>query len=188
MSSIGPNSPGTTADDATVGTVSWSNPNNAQASDAVYATALDNAGADQTTHYLKATNYGFTVPSTAIINGIYVRIQRKADSSSSPANVRDSTVKIVKSDGSFGSINKADTITRWPLLENYQSYGSATDLWGETWSASDINNSNFGVATSVVLHTGSSITASIDYISISVYYLSKITGLSSVTGIQSITF
>jgi hypothetical protein len=33
MTSSGPNSPGTMADDATVGTVAWNNPNNAKVSD-----------------------------------------------------------------------------------------------------------------------------------------------------------
>lgn len=41
MATAGPNSPGTTATDNTVGTVSWTNPNNAQVSDNVYASAVD---------------------------------------------------------------------------------------------------------------------------------------------------
>jgi len=41
--SSGPNSPGTMADDATVGTVAWANPDNAKISNDAYATLDDNA-------------------------------------------------------------------------------------------------------------------------------------------------
>lgn len=55
-------SPGTLADDAAVGTVAWSNPSNAASSNDSYATA---SGAGGTTHYLKATNFGFAIPAGA---------------------------------------------------------------------------------------------------------------------------
>ena len=61
-------------------------------------------------------------------------------------SVYDESVKIVKSDGSFGTEDKANKTTRWPSSDTYFSYGGATDLWSETWTPSDINSSNFGVA------------------------------------------
>lgn len=45
MSSSGPNSTGTVTDDATVGTVTWSNPSNATTDDSNYATAALNDSA-----------------------------------------------------------------------------------------------------------------------------------------------
>ncbi|MCK4347863.1 MAG: hypothetical protein KAW47_04525, partial [Thermoplasmatales archaeon] len=58
--------------------------------------------------------------------------------------IKDENVKIVKSDGSIGTTNKANTTT-WTDTEGYVSYGGSGDLWGESWSDTDINNANFGV-------------------------------------------
>ncbi len=60
----------------------------------------------------------------------------------------DAEVKLVKSDGSIGIENKAKTGV-WPSSDEYFSYGASDDLWSETWSASDINDSDFGVVLSV---------------------------------------
>jgi hypothetical protein len=163
MSDTGTTSPGTMANDATVGTVDWSNPNNAKVSDNTYS---NNVGNGTTSHYLKATNFGFTIPVGATINGIYVEIQRKADN----GVVKDNSVKIVKSNGTFGTTDKADTSIFLPNTKTSKFYGSSSDLWGETWAYSDINNSNFGVGFSVVMAATSNWLAQVDYIGITVYY------------------
>lgn len=163
-SSVGPSSPGTTVDDATVGTLAWANPNNAQASDGVFATA-SHAGLT-TSHYLKATNFGFSIPAGATITGILAEIQKQTDTL---GDGKDITVKIVKSDGTLGATNKA-LATAWPTTEAYSSYGSSSDLWGETWASTDINNANFGIVISESSNdTGGSV-ESIDHIRITVYY------------------
>ena len=46
-------------------------------------------------------------------------------------------------------------------------YGGTSALWGETWTAADINASNFGVALSV---TDSADAALVDHMTIKVYY------------------
>lgn len=177
--SSGPFGPSTTVDDATVGTLIWGSPNNAQASDNVYATCTIDAVANS--HYLKATNFGFSVPIGATINGILVEVQKKK---AGTALITDNMVNIVKSNGSFGTTNKADTITAWPTSEAYASYGSSSDLWGETWTSADINNANFGVGISANFTISMSTNASIDYIRTTVYYTPqpRLTILSSVFG------
>lgn len=180
-------SPGTVVDDATVGTVEWSNPDNAKVSDNTYASA--------------DTNFG-TGPQYA-----------------------DYAVKIVKSDGSIGTENKANlSISAWPTTEAYINYGSASDLWSEVWTASDINDVDFGVVISAVdsgarkthylkasnfgfsIPIGATINGIlvsiekkgigyqefyIDHIRITIYYTeppTTTTGVSTMTGVQSITF
>lgn len=66
-------------------------------------------------------------------------------------------VKIVKANGSIGTQNKA-SLAAWGLIANpgYTSYGGAADLWGETWTAADINDPDFGVVINVG-HAGGSI-------------------------------
>jgi len=49
-------------------------------------------------------------------------------------------------------------------------YGSSTDLWGETWTADEINYDNFGVVISVQNTGGAGNDGQIDYVSITVYY------------------
>lgn len=166
MASSGPNSPGTLANDATVGTIAWTNPSNAAASDNVYATT----GSLGTTHYLKATNFGFSIPVGATINGIIVGIERNK-SGEPGATIQDSAVRIVKANASIGTTNKGDIGTNWPTTDTYKTYGSSSDLWGEIWTATDINDVDFGVVLST-LNTpiDSGVSANVDHIRITVYY------------------
>jgi hypothetical protein len=76
--SSGPNSPGTMANDNSIGTIPWLNVDNAKISDNTYATSFDN-NAGETTNYLVATNFGFSVPNNAMIAGVKFEIERKAD-------------------------------------------------------------------------------------------------------------
>jgi hypothetical protein len=162
MATQGPLSPGTVADDATVGTKAWSTPNNAKTSNNVYTTAGFDGGS-LITQYLKATNFGFTIPTGVTINGIIVSIQNKAEGGN---NECDNEVKIVKSDGSIGSTNKASA-TKWLTTKSTFTYGTSSDLWGESWDSSKINNANFGVVLSA---KGTDPGFYVDYISITVYY------------------
>ena len=116
-----------------------------------------------TTHYLKATNFGFTIPGGSVIDGIVVEVERKENSSSV---CKDSRIRIVKG-GSVGSTDKS-SVTEWPTTDTYKTYGGAADLWGETWSSTDINDSTFGFALSA-LGVGFG-TAQVDHIRITVYY------------------
>jgi hypothetical protein len=151
------------------GTLAWTNPDNSKVSDDVYSTAVNpSSGVSVTTHFLKASNFGFNFPSTYTINGIKVEVEKKSSLDSTDF-IKDSSVKIIKSDGSFGSSDNA-TATHWSTSEGYVSYGSSSDLWGATWSPSDINNSNFGVVISAFLNANDFVTASVDHIRITIYY------------------
>ena len=165
MASQGPLSPGTVVDDATVGTVAWINPDNAKVSDDSKARA---SLSSTISHYLKATNFGFSIPTGATINGILVEVERLM--TGTQPNVKDSKVLIIKG-GVIGSTDKADTVNVWPLTDTYKSYGSSSELWGETWTPADINDSGFGF---VISATGfadvSSAKADVDHIRITVYY------------------
>ena len=64
--------------------------------------------------------------------------------------IRDTTIKIVKSDGTIGTTNKGNN-TALETTDTYRTYGGTSDLWGETWAASDINDGDFGVVSSYEL-------------------------------------
>lgn len=162
MPSKGPNSPATTADDASIGNVAWTNPGNAAASDASYATSI--LLITQTTHLLKCTNFGFAIPVRATITGILVEFQQL---STVLNGTTDNSVKIIKSDGTYGSTDKKSA-SLWPTVEAYASYGSSSDMWGESWTPWDINQVGFGVAISASATLAS--TAEIDHVRITVTY------------------
>lgn len=173
MASQGPNSGGTFANDPGSG-VTWSTPSNAASSNNSYALFAGAPNFTQTTVYLKATNYGFSIPSGSTINGIEVIIERKAAINTLVSYVKDNTVKLYKA-GTITGSDKADTSTKWPTSDTDKTYGSSSDLWGDSWTDSDINNSGFGVGIKVTTTGGGggkdpNVTASIDWIRITVYY------------------
>ena len=165
----GVGSPGTMADDSAVGTVAWSNPDNAKVDDTNYATAFT-IGTIQT-HYLKATNYGFSLPVGSTVDGIEVKINRKSTESVPPDTIFDNAVKIVLADGSIGSENKA-VGGEWPQSDTTITYGGSADLWSESWSYENINDIDFGVVLTADLSRafGGGVTSSVDYITIQVTY------------------
>lgn len=168
-------SPGTMSNDATVGTIAWSNPDNAKLSDEVYV-ALDSGVAAG--NYLKATNFGFSIPTGATINGILVEIKKYGYKSNALSHLTDNVIEIVKSDGTIGSTNRADTTTEWPATDpgTYFSYGSSSDLWGETWDSAKINSANFGVVLQVLRdYWAGNIYAYVDHIQVTVYYTASAT-------------
>jgi hypothetical protein len=171
-------SPGTAADDATVGTISWTNPNNAKVSDGSFATQATTG----TSHYLKLTNFGFALAPDATPVGIYAEILRKRGGDTA-GTAKDSAVRIVKPNGSFGTTNKADTSTNWPTTAAYASYGGPADLWSETWSYTDINDEDFGLVLSAAnTPADGPCVPSVDHARITVYYTQPgIQGVVSIT-------
>ncbi len=168
----GVTSPGTMADDNAVGTVAWSSVDNAKISDNSYASAV-NGVATITTHYLKATNFGFSIPVDATIDGIEATIERQRSSGGVPPDtIFDTAVKIVKSDGSIGSEDKSKAPEWTQSSDTIETYGGSSDLWSETWSDTDINDLDFGVVLSADLFRafGSGVTALVDHITIEVTY------------------
>ena len=67
--------PETWSDDAAVGAIAWSDPENAGTVDLVFASA-----AEGSSHYLKGLNPGFAVPASATVTGISVDVARRANS------------------------------------------------------------------------------------------------------------
>jgi hypothetical protein len=58
----------------------------------------------------------------------------------------------------------------WPSNGVLRSYGGSTLLWGSSWTASDINNTHFGVYFKVKNHSTQTPTLSFDGISVTVTY------------------
>ena len=159
----GPNSPGTMADDSAVGTLTWATPDNAKVEDG--STAIASGAGGSQSHYLKATNFGFSIPQGAEILGILVEVKKGA----SRVQSTDTAVRIVKG-GSIGTTDKSSLLD-WPVtILEFINYGGLADLWGETWTPADINASNFGFVISANNNPGLSSSLQIDHIKLTVKY------------------
>ena len=145
------------------GDSNWSTTGNVAASDNQYATV--SLGSGNNSSYLRCTTLGFSIPAGAAINGITAKIERKANNANA---IRDSVLKLVKG-GQLAGSDKANTSTYYGTTDANATYGSAIDLWGTTWAATDINASNFGIALRLTAAGGAG-TGSIDYVEITVDY------------------
>lgn len=156
------------SNDAAVGSVAWSNPSNAISSGGGYATAIVELN---TTNYLKfltcSANYTPIQPPTgSTIDGIEVSVIRSM--AGGGGSITDSTVKLVKAGVVVGSNRASATV--WPGSDTGESYGSSSDLWGTTWTAEEVNDSDFGFVLSAVEGNEISVTARVDYAALTVYY------------------
>ena len=166
-SSEGWNDPVSVVNDSSYGSWAWSSTSKATSSDDKKATVT--LGPYDVSNYLKATDFNFSIPDGSTITGISVEVERSATSTFQIAQIADIRVRIVKT-GSIGSTNKAKAGT-WGESDFYQSYGGEGDLWGESWTPSDINSSNTGMVIAVDNDTGTGGgIARVDHIRMTVYY------------------
>lgn len=162
----GPNAPTTLANDASSGgTQSW------MSLTLPTSSVMAVMGAEETL-YLKTTGFGFAIPAGAVIKGIEVSLERAGLTSSPGEVVADLSVRIVKA-GAIGSFERASPDT-WPPgpLSDTATYGGPADLWGDTWTASDVNAADFGFAIAAYYAGAVSGVAAIDSIEITVRYAS----------------
>ena len=135
--------------DYSSGSESWANMPFIYSDDLLYANSsatIIALGAD-TTEYLMANDFNFSIPAGATINGIEVTMDRAAANLLALFRVRDETISLSLSNVLIGD-NKANT-TNWGLVFQTGVYGGSVDLWGTTLTATDINDPTFGVAVSV---------------------------------------
>ena len=158
MATAGPNSPssGTTIADEGY---AWTNPGNTLSSNNSYAQL---SGSSSTSDSLVATSFGFAIPAGATILGITVEVERKLTS----GTPQDKLFQLRLSGVNKGTAKSPETAL--PASDTYKSQGSASDLWGTTWTVANINDSTFGVR--VKYNTGSSYGVDVDHIRITVDY------------------
>jgi len=163
----GPKSPVTVASDASAGSAAWTNPSNAKASDNSYATATGNF---VETQYLKATNFGFAIPEGATIIGIVGEVERHASEKGTGYNIAWLYgEKIVKANAIKTEASKGHHLfATMPTTDTIETCGGSSDLWGQSWTPADINNSGFGFAFQAWIQEN--LTVFIDQVRLTVYY------------------
>lgn len=146
--------------------LAWTNPANAQTLNDTGATRSVNDG--EVSDYLQCSNYGFTIPDGNRVTGITATIRRQANNT----NVIDNTVVLLRA-GTRETTSLATTTTYSNGSYRNDSYGGTTNLWGATWSVTEINASGFGLALAAQKsnNTGGARTVNVDLIRLSVTYV-----------------
>jgi hypothetical protein len=156
----GPNACGTGTDVSNVYTVAWSNPGNITAADAVYATATVTPGLG--THFLTASNFGFSIPSTQNVVGVLVEVkgfQTSATTQNISVQLSNNTGTAVAGTPKVGSL---------PTTNGFISFGNSSDTWGVVWTPSAVNAASF----SCVIFANTSdptTTVSVDFVRVTLY-------------------
>lgn len=136
--------------------VDWTNPSNAKAEDGIFATSSYNA---DSSNRLQLSSYGFSIPAGATVDGVLVEMKAKK------VGAGGMSLRVMSLNGEVSSFyDQALTTTN-----TYYSFGGAASLWNLTLNPTKINSSDFGVGV-VRIGGGTSTTASVDDIRITVYY------------------
>jgi hypothetical protein len=146
------------------------NPANAHADDGVFAVDTDSGSGTSTSCTSSSKDkhdfrdYGVTLPGGATPKGIEVRLDAKADSTSSSPKL---CVQLSWNGGS--SWTSAKTTSTLSTSEATRTLGSATDTWGRSWTASNLSNANFRVRV-IALSSSTSRDFSLDWVAVRVSY------------------
>ncbi|MFI5203868.1 MAG: hypothetical protein ACHQF2_05175 [Flavobacteriales bacterium] len=172
--SQGPFNPGTITTGACTfsysSVLAYSPTGNVATSNNAYASVTHCNCCDANTNCLKVSNFGFTIPLTATITGITVRIEKRA---SAGAIIQDNGLMLVKAGVEVGS--SLATAANWPFSDTYVVYGGCSNLWGTTWTPAEINAVGFGCFFAAIDYSCTGNTQSfIDNIQITVCYLATL--------------
>lgn len=141
------------------GDVSWTSASNITADDLNYAQVSLSAG--QTSDWLIADAFGFSIPSGATIDGVLVSIKKYG-----MGTVNDASVMLC--DGTVRTGDDKADLSAWAGMVTNVDYGGSTDDWSAGLSRADVNASAFGVHLKATSAGGA--TALVGYVEITVYY------------------
>ena len=150
------------------GSTNWTDLGNVTTSDDNYVRFFAQSDGDSSKD-LDCTNFGFSIPAGATINGIQANIERNG------FDITDLSIKLLNGDGAGGESAQDKSLgASWSNSDTVDSFGGPADTWGETWSVSDVNSSNFGIRIQCQDNAGGFAqlagSANIDHVEIVVHY------------------
>ena len=119
-----------------------------------------NAGKDKHRFY----NYNITIPANAVVKGIQVRLDAKADSTSGSPKL---CVQLSWDGGTTWT--SAKSTTRLTTAEVTYLLGGTGDVWGHTWTASQLGDTTFRVRV-IDVATSTARDFSLDWVAVQVTY------------------
>lgn len=132
---------------------SWTNPNNIKLDDATSASVGFSTGGEMADP-LTFSDFGFTIPANAVIDGVVMTIDGANFSITG-------TVKITSDLGNSPNVDVTSLNT---------SYGGSEDLWSLALTPTVVNDANFGGSIDIFDTSGGDGTASVDYVTLTVYW------------------
>jgi hypothetical protein len=144
------------------GNASWSSTGNALVDDGAVASVFIDTPTYTLSNYLKVTDRIQKIPSGATVDGIVVNIQLTA--------IPQGYISVYVLKGATLSSEAYESTT----LNN--TFGTTSDKWGLTWTAADVNASDFGVQVRFDAYTFLDVNVYLDYIDTTIYYTYTETG------------
>jgi hypothetical protein len=132
-----------------------------------------------TQDHLRLTNFGFSIPSDATVNGIVVTREGYADQGNEGR--RQFQIALTKNGSTASGLWKVDQqLPRYAAGEDVVDIGTSTDLWAASWTPAEVNSSSFGLL--ITDNDTSAYQLYFDHIQVTVYYTAA---PSSGTDLQS---
>jgi hypothetical protein len=176
-------------------TFKWQNTVNASSQNDTYSSLLFTDGSNNSqpaplsispadeTNYLVCKNLDSNIPTDATIEGIRIYIDRyNSFNNEGTVTYKDNAIYLTKNGTDTTGDNKSTSAT-WPSsdTDSYATYGGATDLWGTSWTAAEINDNNFGVMIGPTIEFDSfsaenGSNAKIDHVYVEITYAGGTTG------------
>ncbi len=147
----------------------WVNIANIKVDDTSYATITSNTYDNNDYSYLaKATNFGFTIPSTATIVGLTVETLGATTAGSTAANWV--MMQLLNASGAAeGDNNAADGGALNLSSDAVDTFGGAADKWGVALTPAMVNDSDFGVQFAIQAKYANT-DIRVEYLKMTVYY------------------
>lgn len=143
----------------------WTNPQRMYVSDNSRASASAQ-GEDAAT--VKLYDFGISIPSGSIIDGIEVGIEASYFTIIIPPTERKIRARLMwNGRANETSYKETPNVT---TSDQYYTLGGSTDTWGRTWSADDFTNANFAVRVTSNLAGGLFPWLLVDHVRVKVYY------------------
>ena len=138
--------PNTVVSDSSIGNAAWNNVTRLESNNWRANTPADiyfpYSQYMYESHYLFGSNFNFNIPSGATITGIEFIVDISSIGDSQQFLLENTRTYLTKAGNIVGQ-NKA-TFQPIGRERGVVIFGGNFDLWGTTWSVSDINNSGFG--------------------------------------------
>lgn len=159
--------------------VNWNSETNIYTENSLNAVGPQLSGGASSERILTSL-YSFNISAGYVVTGIEVKIKARSsiyscedeggDEGGSTGKSWDKEVMLIKNGVVQAVSNKAYPSTNlWSSnADTVRTYGGPSDLWGNSWTSSDVNSSNFGVAFSYAGKNKAYLNS--DYISIKIYY------------------
>lgn len=148
----------------------WGSPNNAKVEDGLLADNLNEGpgGGGHSPSQLVVSGFGFSLPATAIIDGIKLEAKVKSDGG---GDGFDQDIHLETTGGVSTSIANTPNFGHdWPgSILTWITWGGPTSLWGRAWTVAEINSASFAGSLSAMSTHGTA-NIYIDSVRITVYW------------------